>query len=130
MQAIAPVDVLSPVKPRRSQRQNLMDIVYFPSTNDHALVCAFRPRTPERNEVPDWYLASLIAAPGADMNEVQSWFDEAFLDEISVPPARSRTEPAADKFPPRCAAGGLTMRATSSRSPVSSPSRPWTHPAQ
>ena len=100
VQAIAPVDVLSPVKPRRSQRQNLMDIVYYSSTNDHALVCAFRPRTSERNEVPDWYLASLIAAPGADMNEVQSWFDEAFLDEISVPPARSRTEPAADKFPP------------------------------
>ena len=49
-QAIAPVDVRDPVRPRRSQRHNLTDIVYYPSTNDHALVCAFRPRTPERNE--------------------------------------------------------------------------------
>ena len=98
--AVAPVDVQDPVKPRRSQRHNLMDVVYYPSTNDHALVCAFRPRTPERRETTDWYLASLVAAPGANMNEVQAWFDEDFLDEISVPNARARPVPAAAVLPP------------------------------
>ena len=100
VQAIAPVEVLAPVKPRRSQRHNLTDVVYYPSTNDHALVCAFRPRTPERGEKPDWYLASLVAAPAANMNEVQAWFDENFLDEISVPNARARPVPAAAALPP------------------------------
>ena len=99
-QAIAPVDVLDPVKPRRSQRHNLKDVVYYPSTNDHALVCAFRPYTPERKETTDWYLASLLAVPGADMNEVQAWFDEAFLDEISVLSARARPVPSASALPP------------------------------
>ena len=98
--AVAPVDVQDPVKPRRSQRHNLMDVVYYPSTNDHALVCAFRPRTPERGETTDWYLASLVAVPEANMNEVQAWFDENFLDEIRVPNARARPVPAAAAFPP------------------------------
>ncbi|MBO7688147.1 MAG: hypothetical protein J6V72_17315 [Kiritimatiellae bacterium] len=100
VQAIAPVEVLGPVKPRRSQRHNLTDVVYYPSTNDHALVCAFRPRTPERKETTDWYLASLLAAPTADMNEVQAWFDEAFLDEIYVLNARARPAPIAAMLPP------------------------------
>ena len=98
--AVAPVDVQAPVKPRRSQRHNLTDVVYYPSTNDHALVCAFRPRTPERGEKPDWYLASLVAAPTANMDEVQAWFDEKFLDAIYVPNARARPVPAAAAFPP------------------------------
>ena len=98
--AIAPVDVRGPVKPRRSQRLNLTDIVYYPSTNDHALVCAFRPRTPERGEATGWYLASLVAAPRANMDEVQAWFDEDFLDRIYVPNARARSVPAAAVLPP------------------------------
>ena len=110
VQAVAPIDVRSPVKPRRSQRKNLMDVVYYPSANDHALICAFRPRTPERKETTDWYLASLIAAPGADMNEVQSWFDEAFLDEIYIPAARARPEPAVDALPPEDAAEDELLR--------------------
>ena len=97
--AIAPVDVQGPVKPRRSQRLNLTDIVYYPSTNDHALVCAFRPRTPERGETTGWYLASLVAAPGANMDEVQAWFDEGFLDRIYVPNARARSVPATAVLP-------------------------------
>ena len=100
VQAISPVDVQGPVKPRRSQRRNLTEIVYYPSTNDHALVCAFRPRTPERNETMDWYFASLVAAPEANMKEVQAWFDEAFLDEIRVLNARARPVPAAAVYPP------------------------------
>jgi len=100
VQAIAPVDVQDPVKPRRSQRHNLKDVVYYPSTNDHVLVCAFRPRTPERTETTDWYLAALLAAPDADMNEVQAWFDEAFLDKISVLNARARPAPIAAMLPP------------------------------
>ena len=99
-QAIAPVDVSSPVKARRSQRKNLVDVVYYPSTNDHALVCAFRPRTPERKETADWYLVSLLAAPDADMDEVQAWFDDAFLDQVSVPAARARSTPAVATLPP------------------------------
>ena len=98
-QTIAPVDVQEPVKARRSQRKNLKDVVYYPSTNDHALVCAFRPRTPERKETTDWYLVSLIAAPAANMDEVQAWFDEDFLDQIYIPAARARPEPAASVFP-------------------------------
>ena len=98
--AIAPVDVQGPVKARRSQRKNLRDVVYYPSTNDHALVCAFRPRTPERKETADWYLVSLLAAPNADMDEVQAWFDDSLLDEISIPAARARPEPAASALPP------------------------------
>jgi len=98
--AIAPVDVQGPVKARRSQRKNLRDVVYYPSTNDHALVCAFRPRTPERKETADWYLVSLLAAPNADMDEVQAWFDDSFLDEISIPAARARPEPASSALPP------------------------------
>ncbi len=100
VQSVAPVEVQGPVKPRRSQRHNLRDVVYYPSTNDHALVCAFRPRTPERNEATGWYLASLVAAPEANMNEVQARFDEDFLDEISVPNARARPVPAAAALPP------------------------------
>lgn len=99
-QAIAPVDVSGPVKARRSQRQNLRDVVYYPSTNDHVLVCAFRPRTPEHRETTDWYLVSLLAAPDADMDEVQAWFDEDFLDQIYIPSARARPVPADSMLPP------------------------------
>ncbi len=99
-QAIAPVDVHAPVKARRSQRQNLKDVVYYPAKNDHALVCAFRPRTPEQREVTDWYLVSLLAAPDADMDEVQAWFDEDFLDRIYIPSARARPTPVAAVLPP------------------------------
>lgn len=98
-QAIAPVDVSAPVKARRSQRLNLRDVVYYPSTNDHVLVCAFRPRTPEAREKTDWYLASLLAAPDADMDEVQAWFDEGFLDQIYIPPVRARPVPADPVLP-------------------------------
>ena len=106
VQAIAPVDVLAPVRPRRSRRQNLLDIVYYPSTNDHALVCAFRPRSPERKESTDWYLATLLAAPAADMDEVQAWFDDAFLDQIEIPAARARPVPAAAVLPQEDATEG------------------------
>ena len=107
VQAIAPVDVqVPPARSRRSRRANLLDVVYYPSTNDHALVCAFRPRTPERKEVPDWYLASLVAAPNADMDEVQMWFDEAFLDKIDVPALRVRPAPAISPIPSKDATEG------------------------
>lgn len=109
-QAIAPVEVQAPVKARRSQRKNLMDIVYYPSTNDHVLVCAFRPRSPERKETTDWYLASLLAAPDADMDEVQAWFDDAFLDRISLPSLRARPAPAAPVLPPDDAAEDELLR--------------------
>jgi len=85
---------------KRNNFYDLQDIVYYPSTNGNVLVCAFLPRSPERNETPDWYLVSLAAVPGSDMNEVQAWFDEAFLDEISIPSKRSRAVPASPAMPP------------------------------
>ncbi|MBQ4198700.1 MAG: DUF1570 domain-containing protein [Kiritimatiellae bacterium] len=100
VRAAAPVEVSNPVRPRRSNRKNLQDVVYYPSTNDNVLACAFRPRSPERKETPDWYLAVLSAAPGSDIRETQAWFDEAFLDRISVPARRARPEPASAVLPP------------------------------
>ena len=100
VRAIAPVEVGAPVAPRRSKRKGLRELVYYSTTNDNVLVCAFLPRSPERKETPDWYLATLVAAPGSDSREVQAWFDDAFLDQIYVPPLRARPEPARDVLPP------------------------------
>ena len=100
VRAIASVEVGDPARPRRSRRKNLRDVVYYPATNDNVLVCAFLPRSPERRETPDWYLVTLVAAPGSDSHEVQAWFDDDFLDQIYVPACRARPEPATDVLPP------------------------------
>ena len=89
----APVDLLKPVRPRRSQKRNMKIIRAYPSSNDHVLAYAFRPRSPERGEKPDWYLALLAVASGESINEAACRFEEDFIDCISVPAARARPAP-------------------------------------
>ncbi len=91
--AASPVDLGRPVRPRRSQRRNMLKLFAYPSTNDHVFAAAFRPRSPERGEKADWYLAILVAARGEPADETFRRFDEDFLDHVSVPAARARTPP-------------------------------------
>ena len=93
--AAAPVDLGRPVRPRRAQRRNMAGLFAYPSTNDHVFAVAFRPRSPERGEKTDWYLALLVAAPDEPADEAFRRFDEDFLDNVSVPAARAR-RPAAE----------------------------------
>ncbi len=88
--AASPVDLGRPVRPRRSQRRNMSRLFSYPSTNDHLFAAAFRPRSPERGENTDWYLAILVAAPDEPADEAFRRFDEDFLDHVSLPPARAR----------------------------------------
>ncbi len=89
--AVAPADLGSPVRPRRSQRRNMLKLFAYPSTNDHVFAAAFRPRSPERGEKTDWYLALLVASPDEPPDEAFRRFDEDFLDHVSIPAARART---------------------------------------
>ena len=68
-------------------------ILAYPSTNDHVLAYAFRPRSPERRENPDWYLAVLDVAPGESIDEAARRFEEDFIDRISILAARARPKP-------------------------------------
>ena len=51
--ASSPVDLGRPVRPRRSQRRNMVKLFSYSSTNDHVFAAAFRPRSPERGEKTD-----------------------------------------------------------------------------
>lgn len=101
VEAASPVEVGKGVPPRRAQRKNLSELLCYPpvdESQDHVLVYAFRPRSPERTEKPDWYLAVLSAAEKEDMASVRAHFDDEFLDQISVPSLgarRSLAKPAA-----------------------------------
>ena len=97
---VSPVEIGRAVRPRRANRRNLAELVSYTVTNDHALVCAFRPRSPEPRESPGWFLASLTAAPGENMAEVRARFDEEFLDRVSVPAPRVRASLAKPAPPP------------------------------
>ena len=88
--AAAPAELGRPVRPRRAQRRNISALFAYPSTNDHVFAAAFRPRSPERGERTDWYLAVLVAAPDEPADEAFRRFDEDFLDRVSVPAARAR----------------------------------------
>ncbi len=92
--AVSPADLGRPIRPRRAQRRNMLSVFAYPSTNDHVFAAAFRPRSPERKETTDWYLAVLVAAPGEALDEAFRRFDEDFLDNVSIPALRAR--PAAD----------------------------------
>ena len=92
--AAAPVDLERPIRPRRSQRRNMAALFAYPSKNDHVFAAAFRPRSPERGEKMDWYLALLVAASGEPTDEAFRRFDEDFLDHVFVPAARARTFPS------------------------------------
>ncbi len=97
--AASPADLDRPIRPRRAQRRNMLSLFAYPSTNDHVFAAAFRPRSPERTETTDWYLAVLVAAPGEALDEAFRRFDEDFLDNVSIPAKRAR--PATDRtWPP------------------------------
>ena len=105
----APLDIGRAVRPRRAERRNLAELLFYTTTNDCALACAFRPRSPERAETPPWFLATLVAAPGANMAEVRARFDEEFLDRISVPALSARASLAAPVPPPDEDAGETAL---------------------
>ena len=96
--AVSPADLGRPVRPRRSQRRNMARLFAYSSTNDHVFAAAFRPRSPERGEKTDWYLAVLAASPDEPADEAFRRFDEDFLDNVSVPAARAR-RPATSLLP-------------------------------
>ena len=91
--ALAPVEVGQPERTRRNGRRNFLELWRYPCTNENVFVYAFRPRTPEARETPDWYVVSLVAAPGEDVEALQETFDESFLDEVELPAFRVRTPP-------------------------------------
>ena len=88
--AVSPVELGSVARPRRSQRRNLKDLVAYTTTDDHAIVCAFRPVDASRKGPSPWFLAALVASEGENMAEVRACFDEDFLDQISVPVVTAR----------------------------------------
>ena len=88
--ALAPVEEMAPERLRRDGRRNFLEIVRYSSTNEHVQVYAFRPRSPEKREVPDWYLVCLEGAPEEDADDLEASFSSAFLDEVGVLAARSR----------------------------------------
>lgn len=96
--ALAPVEEVMPERVRRDGRRNFLDIVRYVSTNETTLVYAFRPRSPEAREVPDWYLVSLVGAPEEDPEELEEMFSEEFLEQIEVLALRSR--PTSEKSEP------------------------------
>ncbi|MCQ2394677.1 MAG: hypothetical protein MJ249_10355 [Kiritimatiellae bacterium] len=94
VESVSPVEVEKPVPPRRAQRKNLTELLCYPSVEkDNVLVYAFRPRSPERQEKPDWYLVVLAVAEGEDLASVRAHVDDEFLDAISIPPSRARRSP-------------------------------------
>lgn len=113
---VSPVDVLRAVRPRRAQRKNLLDLVAYTTTNDNAVAYAFRPRSPERREVTDWYLAVLVAGEGESMGEVRARFDDDFLDQIFIPGNQRRPSPVVSSFPPSGAAEDELLKRDLSRS--------------
>ena len=88
--AAAPADLDRPIRPRRAQRRNMAELFAYPCTNEHVFAAAFRPRSPERGEKTDWYLAVLVTAPDEPTDEAFRRFDEDFLDHVSLPAARAR----------------------------------------
>lgn len=97
----SPVEIGCAARLRRSRRRNLAEVVCYTTTNDSALVYAFRPASSVRGEVFDWFLASLLVAPGENLTEVRARFDEEFLDAIEVPPMRVRERLAQPEPRPR-----------------------------
>ncbi len=95
----SPVDLSRPVRPRRSQRRNMTGLFALPSTNAQTFAAIFRPRSPERMESPDWYMAVLVAADGEPLDEAFRRFDEDFLDNVSIPAARARPRTPAASNP-------------------------------
>lgn len=87
---IAPVEITRAVRPRRANRKNLQGLWLYETTNQNTIVCAFRPRSPEKKEVTDWYVACLETGPNENCSEAFEQFDSEFLDRIYIPAFRER----------------------------------------
>jgi hypothetical protein len=87
---ITPVEIIRAVRPRRANRKNLEGLWMYETSASNTIVCAFRPRSPEKNEIPPWYSACLEIAPGEDYDEALEQFDSEFLDRIYIPALRDR----------------------------------------
>lgn len=94
--SVSPVELKDPVRLRRAQRRNMVDVWSYPAASDAtpAFAVAFRPRSPERRETTDWYVAVLELAATEDRAEAWRRFDEDFLDRLFVPAAAARVPPA------------------------------------
>jgi hypothetical protein len=92
---IVPVEITRAVRPRRASRKNLEGLWIYETTNKNAIICAFRPKSPEKKEITDWYVACLEIGEGTDYHEAFEQFDSEFLDRIYIPSLRERkTKPA------------------------------------
>jgi len=103
VRAAAPVDLGRAVRPRRAQRRDLSGLWYYACTNANVIAYAFRPRTPERDEAPEWYLAVLECAEDESLNAANAAFDADFLDRVALPARRARPAPGAADIPPPAA---------------------------
>lgn len=94
--SLLPFEVKEPVRLRRTQRRNMIDLWSYPAVDDAArtFVTAFRPRSPERGDVTDWYVAVLALAQTENQDEAWRAFDETFLDGVTVPTRAARPSPA------------------------------------
>jgi hypothetical protein len=72
---LSPVEVLRRIKPRRSQRQNLAELWQYETTNDNALVFAFRPKVTGKKKA-DWYALSLVSEDPEAEEKIDKWLDE------------------------------------------------------
>ncbi len=101
--SVSPVELGRAVRPRRAQRRNLAELVAYSTTDDRVLAYAFRSVDSARKGPGDWFLAVFVAAETEDMAEVQSRFNEDFLDQITVPSVtarrRQKNQPEPDDDP-------------------------------
>ena len=88
--ALTSVELGRPERARRNGRRNFLELLRYPCTNENVFVYAFRPRTPETREKPDWYVVSLVGAPGEDVEALKETFEESFLEEVELPAFRRR----------------------------------------
>lgn len=97
--ALFPSETMDPpVRTRRDARRNFSELLRYPSANGNSIVYAFRPRSPERRENPDWYVVSLTCAKGESAEALEETLEERFLDKVEIPALRART--AAEPPPP------------------------------
>jgi AraC-like DNA-binding protein len=87
---IVPVEITRAIRPRRASRKNLEGLWIYETTNKNAIICAFRPKSPEKKEITDWYVACLEIGEGTDYHEAFEQFDSEFLDRIYIPSLRER----------------------------------------
>ena len=90
---LAPVEVTERFAPRRSQRQNLVALWQYATTNENAFVFAFRPRV-ERGAA-DWYMVSLVSDDPEAADKIDVW-----LDEVESAPPENNSKKRDASFEP------------------------------